>query len=248
MQVTKFLDDFGDASDDVLRALNGEDDLVDVWKEVKHLNNARKEINFLKSLRAINLKRHHILGEVTVETKSYGYKFNLGGYHTKIHTEADIIPSVYGNVGVPNPTNPSLPTVVSIGSASNPITKGKYRISDVRDFTGSNKPYTAQIDVEIPPSSGYFFPKKGVDGKNKDIVTNDFISGRSSMFPDDWDIDKISEEIAYARSKTNSSSLQDPNDKTYQFLNSEGTFKIKMYIDDPGDYSSRIGSAFPFVQ
>jgi len=90
----------------------------------------------------------------------------------------------------------------------------------------------------VPPGSGNFFPKTGSDGINPG-------SGRSSMFPINWDLDRILEEIAFARKNMTISDL-DITTNISSTLNSEGTFKIGMYINgNITDMSTPLGSAFP---
>lgn len=102
-------------------------------------------------------------------------------------------------------------------------------------------PYTAKIEVEIPENSGNFFSKSGVDGKNPE-------SGRSSMFPRIWDLDRIAEETAYVRSKIDSntpSAPQSNNQNLFEGFNFEQTFKIRMYLTgDKNDYRIQIDSTF----
>jgi hypothetical protein len=113
------------------------------------------------------------------------------------------------------------------------------------NYTSENMPYTAKIDVEIPVGSGNFFSKSGVDGINTG-------SGRSSMYPKSWDLDRIAEETALARSKmTNVDRVVDAvtgqPTNLFKKMNSEGTFEIQMYIDDINNFRSNIGSTFPKV-
>jgi hypothetical protein len=229
----------------LFNAMKADHTLLQTWKEVKYLTIHRKEINFLKSfIPSRQTTYKHVPGELNIETKTYGYKIQVKGFHIQ-NSEVLLNPPLYGNAGIPNPANTNSPIIVSIGTLSNPTTKGKYRISDIKDYISEDMPYTAKIDVEIPEFSGNFFTKSGKDGKN---VGN----GRSSMFPKSWDLDKIAEETAYARSKmTSANSVIDPATgnptQLYKRMNSENTFEIQMYIDDINDYSSNIGSTFPKV-
>jgi hypothetical protein len=239
-QKANFIADFKNHSDDDLRILDGDVSLVDEWLNIRYLMSYRRDVNFLLAMRPAKEVVTHLEGELLVEIKTYGYKLQVKGYHIEV-PEIDIIPPLIGNAGIPNPTNSSLPpTVVIIGTPANPAHKGKFRISDIRNYINDDMPYTAKIDVEIPIGSGYFFPKKGVDGVNTE-------SGRSSMFPKNWNMDKIIEEIAYVRSRINTSTPLN-SDNTYSSFNSHGTFEIKMYINgNRNDYSTNIGSAFPKV-
>ncbi|MCR9101350.1 MAG: EndoU domain-containing protein [bacterium] len=175
----------------------------DVWNSVKHVPPAsRADISFLQAFKNIvddlSLQKH-IDGEFKVETKSYGYKIRVSGYHKNLD-EIDLPTPLHGNAGVPNPNNPNDITIVSIGTPTNPATKGRIRTSNRLNEQGSHLPYTAQVDAEIPPNSGYFFPKTGTDGINPG-------SGRSSIFPDDWTDSQILEEIAYVRRNMTASDL-----------------------------------------
>ncbi|QYS89610.1 hypothetical protein [Flavobacterium davisii] len=244
---TKFESDFGNAPATTLEKLNANNgELVDVWNSVKYRLESRKDIKFLESLipsRYVTMK--HVPGELSIENKTYGYKILVKGYHKEID-EVILNPPLYGNAGLPNPSNSNSPIIVSIGTATNPATKGKYRISDIRDYSNDNMPYTAKIEVEIPENSGNFFPKSGVDGKNIDN-TGKLIGGRSSMFPRIWDLDRIAEETAYVRSKIDSTTNIN-SDNTYSRLNFENTFEIKMYLNgDLNDYKIRINSSFPKI-
>ena len=70
--------------------------------------------------------------------------------------------------------------------------------------------------------------------------------GKSTFFPDGWTTEKIQNEIAYVRQKLTSEDI-DLENNWYATWNSEGTFKIAMYVDDLQDLSSSIGSAFPLL-
>jgi len=216
----------------------------DVWNSVKHVPPAtRADISFLQAFKNViddlSLQKH-IDGELKVEAKSYGHKIRVSGYHKNLD-EIDLPTPLHGDAGIPNPSDPNDITVVSIGTPANPATKGKIRISNKLNEQGGEMPYTAQVDAEIPPGSGYFFPKTGTDGINPG-------SGRSSIFPEDWSDSKVLEEIAYVRRNMTANDL-DGTTGIYSRLNSEGTFKIGMYINgDLVDMSSEIRSAFPVLQ
>lgn len=220
----------------------------DVWNSVKHVPPAtRADLSFLQAFKKIvdDLPlQKHIDGELKVTTKSYGYKIRVSGYHKNLD-EIDLPNPIHGDAGIPNPNNPNDITIVSIGTPSNPATKGQIRISNKLNQQGGDLPYTAQIDAEIPPGSGNFFPKTGSDGINSG-------TGRSSIFPENWTQDKMLEEIAYARRNMTPSDVVPNADGTasnlYKSLNSDGTFEIQMYINGTlTDMSTPIGSAFPKI-
>ncbi len=213
----------------------------DCWNSIKHVpSTVRSDISFLQAFRKVkdDIKlQKHIGGEIKVETKSYGHKIRVSGYHKNLD-EIELPNPIHGDAGIPNPSNPNDITIVSVGTAANPATKGQVRLSNKLNVQGGELPYTAQVDIEVPPGSGNFFPKTGTDGINPG-------SGRSSMFPENWTDDKILEEIAYVRKNLTASDL-DPTTNIYSGLNSDGTFKIGMYVNgDLANMSSDIGSAFP---
>ena len=70
--------------------------------------------------------------------------------------------------------------------------------------------------------------------------------GKSTFYPDGWSKEKIQNEISFVREKITASDFDAANG-WYSTWNSEGTFKIAMYVDDLEDLSSGIGSAFPLL-
>ena len=81
--------------------------------------------------------------------------------------------------------------------------------------------------------------------------TNDYVSGRSSMFPQDYyqDMDKLLEEAAWVRSKITANDKIGPTGNLYSKMNSDGTFEIQMFIDgnNTNDMFSNIPSIFPKI-
>ena len=244
--LTKFSDDIA-LNPNLEGWLKSNSGYFNVWNSVKHVpSSSRVDIGFLQAFKKIKDDlplQKHIAGELKVEVKSYGYKIRVSGYHKNLE-EIDLPSPLHGNAGISDPNNPNNIITVSIGTASNPATKGKIWVSNKLNENGGELPFTAQIDAEIPPGSGNFFPKKGHDGINTDINGN-YVSGRSSIFPENWSESKILEEIAYVRRNMTASDL-DATTNIYSRLNSEGTFKIGMYIDgNLTDMTNPIGSAFP---
>jgi hypothetical protein len=106
---SRFLNDFSDASDDVLRALNSEFDLIAVWKRVTHLTDEAKDIKFLQSLKKVEADDvwKHIVGETYSTTSAAGghiltnvQKVNIGGEYW---IYSDKIRFKVSDIQLPNP-------------------------------------------------------------------------------------------------------------------------------------------------
>jgi hypothetical protein len=85
-------------------------------------------------------------------------------------------------------------------------------------------------------------------------ITNPFylyfeMSCGTSRRAESWDLERIAEETALARSRINSTTVQNTGN-TYEALTSNGITKIKMYINggNLNNFRSPIGSNFPKVE
>lgn len=105
----RFLKDFENVSDETLRLLNSEPDLLDVWRRVIYLRTEARDIEFLRALKKVETDNvwKHIVGETYSPTSAAGghiltniRKVNIGGEYW---IYSDKIRFKVSNITVPDP-------------------------------------------------------------------------------------------------------------------------------------------------
>jgi hypothetical protein len=124
---------------------------------------------------------------------------------------------------------------------------GVHHIIALRNIRLHGKPaigYNAEIQAKHTNGSGLYEAKVVVHTPEGKLIYKSGNRGYSTFFPDDWNEDKVLQEVIYAIShNVGPIDSRDPLKGYYGFTN-EGHFKIGFYYDES---TGKIASFFPIL-